>query len=182
MWAQRLGEGGRRLPVASSQSCPSAPCHGAPEETLGAGAGGETEDTLPFLPTVHRSGLGQGQEGLLSLKTGELGDWDGGSERQIPSPSPPPMLEPPSLPQAGAGHFVQILVNTPTPSPLQRSLKELELALSPPVFKLLHPHPPVCPSPSARLSNKLRRVPLPHADPGVFLPCPHLQARRRGGV
>lgn len=111
----------------------------------GAGQGQKGKlRTLPFLPTVQELGLGQGVGRVTKPKDWRIwGGWEWGSERQIPSPPLPLMLEPPFLPLAGAGHFVQILVNTSTPSPLQRSLKELPL--SPPVFKLLHP-PPSCQS------------------------------------
>lgn len=50
-------------------------------------------------------------------------------------PLPPPYARTSFMPQAGAGHFVQIRVYTPVP--LQRSLGELPL--SPQVFKLLPP-------------------------------------------
>lgn len=65
-------------------------------------------------------GLGQGPEELTEPKDWRMGEeegWEWGSERQIPSPPPPLVLEPPFLPQAGAGHFVQIRVNTPHPLP-----------------------------------------------------------------
>lgn len=64
----------------------------------------------------------------------------GGGHRQKLFP-PSLLCSNPFLPQAGAGHFVQIPVYTPVP--MQRSLGELPL--SPLVFKLLPPPPPSAP-------------------------------------
>lgn len=88
----------------------------------------------------------------------------------LPSCSNPP---PPFLPQAGAGHFVQILVNTPPRPPLCRDLSRSCRFLSyyTPTLLLSAPSPAAC-----RPIN-LGESPLPHADPGLFLPCPHLRLR-----
>lgn len=149
--AKGLHRGSWRLPGASSSSCPPSPCRGYLRKLWGQGGQkGKQETSIP--PNSSRIRPWAGARRVAEPKdwTENWGGWgwEWGSERQIPSPPIPSCSNPPFLPQAGAGHFVQILVNTPPP-PLCRGLPRScrshlrFLSYYSPTF-LLSPSPAAC--------------------------------------